>query len=783
MSGAGRSLWPQALAEHTVFRMDGESHAGIGEKHQLLAVRGMELIVVVQNEIRFTSLAQAKRALSSGDDYEANALLYKVLTSEVLTFEIKGIMVNPTGKLLLVHGSSEVVILLLPRRSCLQSVGTDCGVKGMRVGSFFHAPKGCSPIAQCGWHPRGQDGASLIVLTADALLREYNVLRDLEEPQQTLECIPNAGRRHSAYFAGDEDAACAVAFEFGDTELVEQTANAAQASASWLLFTMFILTRSGDVWALCPFMPKSASLPRSIVNSLAQQQVPNEYARRYLADLANQMQLQKPTDADADMSFEQEDASGSYAATVAVNAPSSVPHRVEPQGPFLLQPAPIERSEDQAPIASSMFFTQIFEPDTPDYTLDVLGIGNRDGSVQLCILADRILPSWLTTRSLIPKADKPAPLLMVYESIMLPMSTLDSSCESTHEQNVLQFVRDPLYTNTVFVTHNYGVHRIIISWAETLLKATSTGNDAMIGALGTDFPHSQVTCIATTADTQHAMTQIVGSILLHDVYLSYTFLAITFDMQLVAVELELRAPTDGSQTTSAEMPIDPIYASLLDNEHFHVPQFSATLDTKQVSSEPIKVTASTLRSLGSTAEQVRTQMHSIVTGANVTQNRLDRQVGELKRQIEQLSGIHQRIQSLQSTSLTDRLQRIERGQQSTISRIDKLLQQLMDQHEPELSIHEKRWLEELQRMSREFGVNETKGASALEQLQKLQHQFQMLQPSFEQFSELQHQNRRSPQHLGTTQTQRIEELLGNEAQLIAQARAKILWMQQKLSSR
>ncbi|WFC97712.1 hypothetical protein MYAM1_000431 [Malassezia yamatoensis] len=779
MSDAGRSPWPRALADHTVFRTERENHVEVGEKHQLLAVRGMELIVVVQNEIRFTSLAQAKRALSSGDNHEANALLYKVLTSEVLTFEIRGIMVNPTGKLLLVYGSSELVILLLPRRSCLQSVGTDCGVKGMRVGSYFHAPKGCSPVAQCGWHPRGQDGASLIVLTEDALLREYNVLRDLEEPQQTLECIPDAGKRHSAFFAGDEDAACAVAFEFGDTELIEQTPDAARAPACWLLFTLFILTRSGDVWALCPFMPKSASLPRSIVNRLAQENMPNEYARRYLADLTNQMQLQQHTD--VDMSFEQEDISEIYPATVAVNAPSSVPHRVAPQGPFLMQPAPIERSEDEASIASSMFFTQIFELDTPDSTLDVLGIGNCDGSVQLCILADRILPSWITTRFLIPKTDKPAPLLMVYESIMLPTSTLDSDHDSTHERNVVQFVRDPLYTNTVFVTHSWGVHRIIISWAETLLKATSTGNDAMAGALGTEFPHSQVTCIATTAQTQHDMTQIVGSILLHDVYLSYTFLAITLDMQLVAVELELRAPSD--ETTSAEMLIDPMYVSLLDSERFDVPKFSATFDAKQISSEPIKVTASTLRSLGSTAEQVRKQMHSIVTGANVTQNRLNRQVGELKRQIEQLNGIYQRIQSLQSTSLADRLQRIEHGQQVTISRIDKLLQQLMDQHEPQLSIHEKRWLEELQRMSREFGVNETKGASALEQLQKLQHQFQMLQPSFEQFSKLQHHNDRSSQHLGSAQSQRIEKLLGNEAQLLAQARAKILWMQQKLTSR
>jgi nucleoporin NUP82 len=39
------------------------------------------------------------------------------------------------------------------------------------VGRMYHAARGTSPIAEVDWHPLGEAGASLVVLTRDGKLR------------------------------------------------------------------------------------------------------------------------------------------------------------------------------------------------------------------------------------------------------------------------------------------------------------------------------------------------------------------------------------------------------------------------------------------------------------------------------------------------------------------------------------------------------------------------------------------------------------------------------------
>ena len=93
------------------------------------------------------------------------------------------------------------------------------------------------------------------------------------------------------------------------------------------------------------------------------------------------------------------------------------------------------------------------------------------------------------------------------------------------------------------------------------------------------------------------------------------------------------------------------------------------------------------------------------------------------------------------------------------------------------------WLDELRRMAREFGVGDAPRAPAVEQLHKLQHQLAVLRPALPQYAA--HQRDATPrgQRLGTVQTQRVESLLAHEAHLLAQARAKVQWMQHTLAPR
>lgn len=57
------------------------------------------------------------------------------------------------------------------------------------IGKYYHtssAPK----IVKARWHPLGFQRTSLVLLTIDGLLREYDVIGNPDEPLQECTCIP-----------------------------------------------------------------------------------------------------------------------------------------------------------------------------------------------------------------------------------------------------------------------------------------------------------------------------------------------------------------------------------------------------------------------------------------------------------------------------------------------------------------------------------------------------------------------------------------------------------------
>jgi nucleoporin NUP82 len=79
------------------------------------------------------------------------------------------------------------------------------------------------------------------------LHREYDVSMDTDEPQQVLSFIPNRKTR-GAYTVDDESSQEVVSFTIG------------KGKADWGPLTIYALMRSGDVWAMSPFMPSNASV-------------------------------------------------------------------------------------------------------------------------------------------------------------------------------------------------------------------------------------------------------------------------------------------------------------------------------------------------------------------------------------------------------------------------------------------------------------------------------------------------------------------------------------------
>lgn len=112
----------------------------------------------------------------------------------------------------------------------------------------------------------------------------------------------------------------------------------------------------------------------------------------------------------------------------------------------------------------------------------------------------------------------------------------------------------------------------------------------------------------------------------------------------------------------------------------------------------------------------------------------------------------------------------------------------MDDHQPQLSVYERRWFDELARMAREFGIDDTAkqraaARTAHDRLQKLEHQLELLRPSFALYQEHCRTQAPSEQMLGAVQRQRVENALAQEASLLAQVRGRVHKLESTLGGR
>ena len=76
------------------------------------------------------------------------------------------------------------------------------------------------------------------------ILREYDISEDPEEPQQELSFVPK--KKRGGFAAEDEAEREVVSFCLG------------RGKADWGALTVYALMKSGDVYAICPYMPQNA---------------------------------------------------------------------------------------------------------------------------------------------------------------------------------------------------------------------------------------------------------------------------------------------------------------------------------------------------------------------------------------------------------------------------------------------------------------------------------------------------------------------------------------------
>ena len=83
-----------------------------------------------------------------------------------------------------------------------------------------------------------------VAINLNGLCREYDISVDAEEPQQILSFVPE--RKTKSYLAEDASEREVASFTLG------------RGKADWGPLTVYAVMKSGDIYSICPYMPRNA---------------------------------------------------------------------------------------------------------------------------------------------------------------------------------------------------------------------------------------------------------------------------------------------------------------------------------------------------------------------------------------------------------------------------------------------------------------------------------------------------------------------------------------------
>ncbi|KAG5643781.1 hypothetical protein DXG03_009660 [Asterophora parasitica] len=788
-------------------QLDPEDGPAPSGRRRVMVLKEADLIVAVGREVRMTSLGDAKLSRSTRQTYK---------------FEIHQISLNPSGKLLAVAGAFQVAVIVLPRGGFARLVPDKLDCKSVQVGQFYHASNASAPIAKIEWHPWGEAGSTLMVMTTDGKLREYDISVDTEEPQQVLSFMPE--KRTTAFLATDSSEREVASFTLG------------KGRADWGPLTIYAVTKSGDVYSICPYMPQNASIPSSYVHSLecfigakqeflAQERTSAatknlftlyDYQRKYVTALVKQLPPGTVFPA--------------ASRSVLLHPPTTIRAPPTRQGPFLLQPSPrtLDGSEggDATDISYLAFDTDDGEGEGEGEGdggetehLGVVMIAFQDGKVDVCFDVEKVEARWDSKAS-----NRDLPMLAVYETIDLGLiSTLKLTTISRGDPSPLDllqanhpvFQSDPIHTDAIYVYHAFGVHALNIapvlqSLALALRTDDESAGTSLDAALQTSAGTSVQPILTTFSVERKCSTPVIAVTIPNDVYLTYSIFILTSAMLLTSFPLNLRfdsphspprippapdknsvqfsqksywlTPPDGPQAYVSMLQKNPYTppaaltrASGLPNN----PKLSLPQSTKK---SEFTLTPDTLRYLGTKGRDLTSQSMDIKLAVKATDERVMLQQEEISRMANKCREMQSLIDQLKGSrreASEARFKKVQAEQKTLLERLDRMLQGMMERASPEISEHEAKWFEELKRMKGEIsGVGKYDEGSLAARTRLLEREYARLKPALKELSEKEKRRKEklteSTQGLGFSQAFEFGERSNHERLRISEVEKQIL---------
>ncbi|KAH7349882.1 nuclear pore complex protein An-Nup82 [Plectosphaerella cucumerina] len=531
--GPGQRLFAAATEGTPTY---GSKKRSLPGPRRTIARRGTEVFVAIGKELRWADLAYLKETWTSREPHrrsisrikrehsaspfndevlpsteeEAAAQGFRAIKIPVAD-DIRQLVMSPNSDFLAILTTHTVHVCILPDPSHLTS--EDSGPlksKTWTLGPTTHVTSR-SAVASAIWHPLGVNGSCLVTVTADAIVRVWELSLEnrwsFDTPSLSVDL-----KKLADGTALDQDFSASTSINntnfSPDTFEMEVAAAcfAERGSDGWSPMTLWVAMTEGDVYALCPLLPAKWAPPSTLIPSLSVSIVSKVAAieddpeiSEYTKLLAQQ-QLEWMGDLDKQDPHTIDPGLGEPLLEVfnRPSRPGAVPRL---QGPFELIADPEGDELDGLltdihvigkKIDADELMTgededlDLSEGDQEGLSLSVVCLLSSSGQVRILLDLEGIEAQWLPPRSkskmarLAETADPPS--LLTFQSI----DTMGAA--EVTEGSWPMFSTDVLSRYSFFVTHHAGVTFLSLApWVFRLegeLQGESeAGSDFRLGLL------------------------------------------------------------------------------------------------------------------------------------------------------------------------------------------------------------------------------------------------------------------------------------------------------------
>ncbi|OAA53431.1 WD40 repeat-like-containing domain protein [Cordyceps fumosorosea ARSEF 2679] len=763
-----------------------------------IARRGTEVFVAVGKEIRWGDLAylkdrwadsQARERRGSSSrikredstvnledipEFEAGGGLRTIKVP--VADDIRQLIISPNTNLLAILTTHTIHICTIPDSTHLTSEDTaPLKPKIFTLGPTTHVTSR-SPIMSALWHPLGVNGSCVVTVTADAIVRVWELSTadrwSFDTPTTSIDLKKLADGTTLDQDFSASTSATNKAFSPDSFEMEVATASfASKGTGGWNPMTLWVAMREGDVYALCPLLPQRWAPPPTLIPSLSVSivatvgSIEDDASVDESEKLLAQQQLQWMGDLD---SQEPQIVDSTILGDPPVEVytrpsrPGIIPRL---QGPFDLISDPETGDELDTSVTDIMVIGKKTETDDlmlgeDEYELD-LDAGDQEGLslAVICLLStsgqvrvyldmDGIQAQWLPpknkSKSSRLTAEAKTPSLLAFQAIdtMTPVEVTEESWPV--------FSDDALSRYSFFVTHHAGITFVsLASWIFRLEGELSgdyeAGTDFRLGLL-VNSQSSRERIYAQPASD--AAVPLAGCVALRDPDVGYFLLsatpyepiAVIFEspeMEVIPVDREV-SPEREREASMA--PLDfyeprPVY-----NPPHAFDQGSAlplllerlrTSRHKTIVTQEVKLSPLTLQIFTDAHKVLSDETYKLGVSAAEIFRRCELLQSELKQQVTKANEVKGKIDAINGVDRDDesdnvmyerRISEARKRQEAIVQRVENLRKIVGKATTRDLSNKERAFMEEVRTLSASVSgpeATEEEGRDVKKQAQEL----------------------------------------------------------------